>query len=160
MSKQKKVWLGIASVIPLVLMLAYLVLVVVNFATMDYDAYYEEDEPTWFWIVTFGFIGLSILSSWAMLAYYIVWLFRIEPADDSKKTLWIVLLLMLQGLALPIFWFLFIWREESLAPKPPPWAHWQQPYPPQQWQQPQPPPPQPYQGPPPPQGPPRPPPTS
>ena len=133
MSTQRKVWLGIASIVPLVLMLAYMVVLFLTFVTTDVD----EDEPTWMFVAMFVLIALSVLSAWAMLAYYIVWLFRIEPADDSKKTLWIVLLLMLQGLALPIFWFLFIWREESLAPKVPPWAYGQQPYPPpQQWQQP------------------------
>ena len=144
MSKQRKVWLGIASAVPLVLMAAYFVLLLLIFATTDVDS----DEPTGLWIASFVLIGLSVVGAWAMVAYYIVWLFRIEPADDGKKTLWIVLLLVLQSLALPIFWFLFIWREESLAPKVPPWAYRQ---PPPGWQQPPPGWPQqpPYQGPPP-----------
>jgi hypothetical protein len=131
-STQKKVWLGIASVAPLVLQAAYSVVLFVTLAATDFN----EDEPTWLWIAMFVVIALSVLGAWAMLAYYIVLLFRVEPADDSKRTLWIVLLLMLQGLALPVFWFLFIWREESLAPKVPPWVYWQPP--PGQWQQPPP----------------------
>jgi hypothetical protein len=125
-SRRTKILLGIGSIAPVILGGLY----TAGFIVLWAGDGFEGDEPPTLFFVLFGVIAVAVLESWAMIAYYVVWLVRQPYADDGKKTLWIVLLLIAGSFALPIFWFLYVWREESLAPAQPRWGQWQQPPPP------------------------------
>jgi hypothetical protein len=49
----------------------------------------------------------------ALLIFYIVYLFRTDRVASDKKALWAVVLLMGHVVAMPIFWFFYIWRSRS-----------------------------------------------
>ena len=128
MSRRKKVLLGIASVMPLVLMLVYFGAFGALWLTNGLDEG-SDVSPVLVALLAVSIV-ISVFGGWAMVLYYVVWLFRQPYADDSKRTLWTVLLLVVNAMALPVFWFLFIWREESLAPDQPQYAYWPPPPPP------------------------------
>jgi hypothetical protein len=42
--------------------------------------------------------------------------FRNDHVDKDKKVLWAVVLFMGNMIAMPIYWYLYIWREEKGSP--------------------------------------------
>jgi hypothetical protein len=130
-SRRQKRWLGVASVWPVVWMLVFLA----GFIALSWN---NNSDGT-AWGVTFAviFTGqvLTIVEIFVVVAYYVVWLMKQDHVPDERKTLWVVILLMGNALAVPIFWFLYVLKEKPLAPQPPAWVQGWQP-PPPGWQPP------------------------
>jgi hypothetical protein len=74
-----------------------------------------EDGKTWF-LVLFVLHVLCILWIWALLALYLVFLFKSETVPKDKTVLWAVVLFFGNVLAMPIFWYLYMWRATSKLP--------------------------------------------
>ncbi|MEA2474831.1 MAG: hypothetical protein QOE06_2746 [Thermoleophilaceae bacterium] len=132
-SNRQKALLGVASIWPAVwtaiFLAGFMLLSVVG-----------PENGTGFTVVFYGiFAGhvLTIIETFVVIAYYIVWMMKQDQVPDERKTLWVVILLMGNALALPIFWFVYVLRERPLAPppQPPVWMPAWQP-PPQGWQPP------------------------
>lgn len=68
-----------------------------------------------------GFIGLfvvhlfTILLIMALMAFYIVQVVRTDRLDQTMKILWTVLICMVAMGAMPVYWYLYIWREPATA---------------------------------------------
>ena len=54
---------------------------------------------------------LTMLIIAALTAFYIVNVFRNERVDKDKKVLWAVVLFMGSVMAMPVYWYLYIWKE-------------------------------------------------
>lgn len=54
--------------------------------------------------------GLVMLLMLGMLAFYIVFLFKTSAIKNDLKALWAVVLLFGGPVAMPIFWYLYIWQ--------------------------------------------------
>lgn len=52
----------------------------------------------------------TMLLIFGLIVSYIVYLFKTEYVSKDKKALWAVVLFMGNVLAMPIFWFLYVWR--------------------------------------------------
>ena len=52
----------------------------------------------------------TMLLIFVLIASYITYLFKTENVPKDKKALWAVVLFMGNMLAMPIFWFLYVWR--------------------------------------------------
>jgi hypothetical protein len=57
-------------------------------------------------------MGLIVI----LMASYIVYLFRTKCVATDKKALWAVVLFMGSFFAMPIFWFLYVWKPLSAEP--------------------------------------------
>ncbi len=59
---------------------------------------------------------LTMLWMVGLIACYLVYLFKTDRVAQDKKALWAVVLLLGNIGAMPVFWYLYIWREteESL----------------------------------------------
>src|SRR6185369_4576249 len=55
-------------------------------------------------------MGLSI--------FYIVDVFRNNRVDKDKKALWAVVIFLGNMIAMPIYWYLYIWKEAAVAGNP------------------------------------------
>ena len=51
----------------------------------------------------------------ALTIYYMVNVFRNDQVDKDKKVLWAVVLFMGNMIAMPIYWYLYIWKEPALS---------------------------------------------
>jgi hypothetical protein len=51
-----------------------------------------------------------IFAMWGLIASYIVYLFKTTHVPSDKKALWAVVLFLGNLLAMPIFWYLYVWR--------------------------------------------------
>jgi hypothetical protein len=51
-----------------------------------------------------------------LTVFYMVNVFRNDRVDKDKKVLWAVVIFMGNMIAMPIYWYLYIWREETELP--------------------------------------------
>jgi hypothetical protein len=63
-----------------------------------------------FWII-FPLHLLTMLEIFVLLAIYMVYLFRTSRVARDKKALWAVVLFLGNMVAMPVFWYLYIWKE-------------------------------------------------
>ena len=79
----------------------------------------EESGGTFPTLFPVGFIGLfvvhmfTILLIMALMAFYIVQVVRTDRLDQTGKILWTVLICMVAMGAMPVYWYLYIWREPA-----------------------------------------------
>jgi hypothetical protein len=66
----------------------------------------------WFFVLMALHFAM-ILVAWALIAFYIVFLFRTDRVPQDKKALWAVVLFMAGLIAMPIFFWLYIWPERD-----------------------------------------------
>ena len=63
---------------------------------------------------------LTMLLIFALAVFYIVNVFKNKRIENDKKALWAVVLFMGNMIAMPVYWYLFIWKDEATATAPPP----------------------------------------
>jgi len=54
---------------------------------------------------------LTIVEVWVLLVFYIIHVFKTDRVSQDKKALWAVVLFLGNMIAMPIYWYLYIWRE-------------------------------------------------
>ena len=116
MNKTAKILLGIATFLPFFLILtsiAYgiyqIILISISeepFMPLMFLSYIGYVIPFLFFYTLF-YLGLGI--------FYIVHLVQNPLLDTEKKCLWIVVLIILNGISMPLYWYVHIWK--SGAPK-------------------------------------------
>ncbi len=104
-----KVALGLLTLWPLVYSLFFVVAFLALFLSTDF-AIGSTLVSRRMIIVHLG----TILLSFALIAIYLVHLFRSGDANQNTRLIWVVLFLTGFGfLAMPIYWYLYIWRGTS-----------------------------------------------
>jgi hypothetical protein len=58
---------------------------------------------------------LTMVLILALTVFYIVDIFRNERVDKDKKVLWAVVIFMANAFAMPVYWYLYFWKQPSLA---------------------------------------------
>jgi hypothetical protein len=58
---------------------------------------------------------LTMIAIMALMVFYIVNVFRNDRVEKDKKALWAVVLFMGNMIAMPIYWYLYIWKAEAVA---------------------------------------------
>ena len=59
----------------------------------------------------------SILISFALIGFYIAHIFKSNKIDKDKKALWAVVIFLGNIMAMPVYWYLYIWKEEEQIAK-------------------------------------------
>jgi hypothetical protein len=116
MSKSKKLALAVATAWPLVYMVFFIVFFFSTFfaagiASQRTGAASSPTGPPLFLLVFFGLHLLTMLLVFGLIAYYIVHLFKTERIPSDKKALWGIVLFMGNIFAMPVYWYLYIWRD-------------------------------------------------
>jgi hypothetical protein len=116
MKKSTKILLAIATVFPFLYMIFFFVAV---FSMI----LFPPDDPSEggifpvLMMVLFPLHFFNILLIWGLTAYYIVNVFRNDRVDKDKKVLWAVIIFLGNMVAMPIYWYQYIWNEETELPK-------------------------------------------
>jgi hypothetical protein len=79
----------------------------------------EGSGPPMFFLIIFPLHLLTMLWIMALTVIYIVNVFKNDRVDKDKKALWAVVIFLGNMIAMPVYWYLYIWREPSLADVPP-----------------------------------------
>ena len=116
MQKPAKILLGVATIAPIVLMILMLVVVFTTFSSAPFGRRMNEDSFS----SLFGAIFVLQIVAWLLMVgltiFYIVNVFRNDRVEKDKKALWAVVLFLGNILAMPVYWYLYIWREPQALP--------------------------------------------
>ena len=52
----------------------------------------------------------AMLGIWVLIAAYIVYLFKTDHVPVEKRALWAVVLFLGNMVAMPFFWYFYVWR--------------------------------------------------
>jgi hypothetical protein len=118
MSKSGKILLGIATIWPILYMIFFFIFIFTAMTSSPSSVFDDSGSLGSMFAVIFP---LHILTSFLMMGltiYYIVNVFRNERVHQDKKTLWAVVLFLGNVIAMPIYWYLYIWGEEKPAGLP------------------------------------------
>ncbi len=78
----------------------------------------NDGPPIWFAVLMVLHLGTMAIGL-AVMAFYIVYLFKTDRVEEGRKALWAVVLFMGGPIAQPIFFWLYIWPERWPATEPP-----------------------------------------
>jgi hypothetical protein len=113
MSKPAKIILGMATLWPV--FYVFLFFGFVFFLIISRPSNEAEIGPAF--VILFILHGITMLWIFALLAIYIYNLFQNDRVDKDKKPLWAIVLFMGSIVAMPIYWYLYIWPGTDTQPQ-------------------------------------------
>jgi hypothetical protein len=113
--KKGVVTLGIATALPIAWMVIFLVgfFGLVLFAVAHSGAAAGSGPPLWF-LTAFLLHFCVMLLIFALTVFYIVDVFQSNRVSADKKALWAVVLFLGNIFAMPVYWYLYLWRPLSV----------------------------------------------
>lgn len=106
MSKTLKLLLGLVTLWPF----AYLILFFITiFSTFLFMGGQGNGPPPLIALI-FPLHLLTMLIVMALMVFYIVDVFRNNQVEKDKKVLWAVVLFMGNMIAMPVYWYIYIWK--------------------------------------------------
>jgi hypothetical protein len=115
MSNSKKVFLGVLTFLPLVLLLGYFIVFFKFFFTMMSNAadnpFHHDEMPVmlfanFFWM--FVLIGLSALVSLGIMIYYILHVNKNPRLESNQKIMWMLILIFVNSIGSIVYYFMEI----------------------------------------------------
>ena len=101
---------------------AYFIVYMMNMWGIDSDRDFQQQQAQFdlLFKVHLGAMALILF----LIATYVVYLFKTECVPKDKKALWAVVLFMGGVFAMPVFWFIHVWKplrsvksaEQSVQP--------------------------------------------
>jgi hypothetical protein len=117
MKKSTKILLGLATLWPFLYMILFIVFAFSSIFFMRGQGG-EESGPPFFFMVFFAIHLFTMLCIMALTIFYMVNVFRNDRVDKDKKVLWAVVIFMGNLIAMPIYWYLYIWKEAPAVSLP------------------------------------------
>lgn len=116
-SKPTAVFLLLATLVPL----AYVAFFIMTMFFAVLSETQGGPEPKLFKII-FVLHFICMFWLWALLAFYVAYVFKSPAVPKDQKVLWVVILVFFNMFAMPLFWYLYIWRQHESDVGPPPSA--------------------------------------
>ena len=110
MQKSTKLLLGAATLWPFVYMFLFFILV---FSMLFLGPGAERVMP-----FVFVLHMLTILLVLGLTVFYIVDIFKNERVEKDKKVLWAMVIFFGNMVAMPVYWYLYVWKEAAVAGPP------------------------------------------
>ena len=115
MKKSSKILLALATIWPFLYMILFMSVFVSSI-------FLRGDEPGLIWAIIIPLHILTMLWMIGLTIFYIVNVFRNDKVNKDMKVLWAAVLFMGSIIAMPIYWYLYIWRDvtsPSIRNEPP-----------------------------------------
>jgi hypothetical protein len=109
MKKRIRLLLGVASLWLPVYLLLFM-------GVAFYSMFTRGAEPPAIWAVIIPLHLLTMLLTIGLMIFYIVNVFRNDRVTKDMKVLWAVVLFMGAMIAMPVYWYLYIWRDVAYPP--------------------------------------------
>ncbi|HEX7334478.1 MAG TPA: hypothetical protein VF290_23455 [Pyrinomonadaceae bacterium] len=107
MKQLTKLLLGLLTLWPFAYVILFFVVILAEF----FMAGSGQPGPPPLIALIFPLHILTMLLIMALLVFYIVNVFRNNRVENDKKVLWAVVLFMGGMIAMPIYWYMYIWKE-------------------------------------------------
>jgi hypothetical protein len=117
MSRSSKIFIGILSFLPIVLLFTMLLMILRLFPTFiewgnNYEPAPQEVFSLFGPIFILGF-GMAILSI-GLLIFFIMHLLRHKSLDSTERIIWILVFLFAGIVGYPIYWYMRVWKDHVL----------------------------------------------
>jgi type II secretory pathway component PulF len=117
MSRSSKLFIGILSFLPIVLLVVMLFMILRLVPTFiewsnngdNYEPATQEVFSTFGPIFILGF-GMGILSI-GLLIFFIMHLIRNKMMDSTERIIWILVFLFAGIVGYPIYWYMRVWKD-------------------------------------------------
>lgn len=121
MSRQKAIVLAIFTVWPFLYMLFFMC-TIFGLMMSGFGGSSDSSGPPAILLVLFPLHFLTMLEIIVLMVFYIVDVFKTDRVPQDKKALWAVVLFLGNIIAMPVYWYLYIWKPigpgiDSHAPR-------------------------------------------
>ena len=110
MSSGKKITLAVFTAWPFLYMIFFMC-TISGMMMSGFSGGEHSSGPPAIMMIIFPLHFLTMLELFALLVIYIVHLFNTHRVPQDKKALWAVVLFLGNMIAMPIYWYLYIWKE-------------------------------------------------
>ena len=114
MSRSSKLFIGILSFLPIVLLFVLLFMILRLLPTfIEWDNNYEPAPQEVFSLFGPIFIlgmGMGLLSI-GLLVFFIMHLLRHKAMDSTERIIWILVFLFAGIVGYPIYWYMRVWKD-------------------------------------------------
>ncbi len=107
----KKILLGILTIYPIVYTMFFFIIIFSSFFNM-FNNYNGGMLFLVFPVILIMHL-LTIIDIMGLTIYYILHAVKNESLEQDMRIVWIVLILLGNMIAMPIYWYLNIWREDN-----------------------------------------------
>ena len=112
MSKSAKIFLGIASFLPIASVILYLVFFVSSFIQFipEFENHADEPPPGFirYILLIAIFAIVMILVNLALMIYFIIHALNNPQVSSDERVIWILLFILVSIVAFPIYWIIRI----------------------------------------------------
>lgn len=119
MTRSKKIFLGVLSVIPILLTIALLIYLFTGFIPqmISMDQQYGNDVPPMVAIShVFGFVLFAVILSLfhlGLLIYFIIHAINNKRVKSDERIIWILLFIFVHTISFIVYWAMRIWPDEK-----------------------------------------------
>jgi hypothetical protein len=110
MSKAKAVVLGACTLWPIAYMFIFMSVIFSQVFRMEAAVQHSEGIPLVFKII-FPLHFLTMIWITALIVIYIRHIFKSDAIAADKKALWAVVIFLGNMAAMPVYWYLYIWKR-------------------------------------------------
>jgi hypothetical protein len=118
-TRKKAILLGLATIWPVIYMFLYMGFVVgLIFYTHQLG---KQDLPLKIILLFIPVVFLhiiTIVTVFSLLAYYVIYLFNSGTVPENHHLLWALVLILCNIFSMPVFWYLYVWRNVNSMDKP------------------------------------------
>ena len=116
MSRGSKIFVGLVSLLPMILLIVLLVMflnmfpVFFSWENTEPDAYtvFETIKPIFILGLLMTFVSLGLL------VFFIIHLVGNKKMDTTERVIWILVFLIAGIVGYPLYWYMRVWRDESI----------------------------------------------
>lgn len=114
LNKPSKIVLGILTFLPLIFGVGSFIMGIYQILSLIIS----EDPAMPLMFISFlshvfPYLFFFFLIYLALGIFYLVHIIQNESMDGEKQFLWVVVLIILNGIAMPVYWYLHVWKEQN-----------------------------------------------
>ncbi|MCA9392374.1 hypothetical protein KC614_04215 [candidate division WWE3 bacterium] len=110
MSKGKKIFLGVLAIWPVFYLFVGVPFLLTQLATAFGDGVATIPDSTFAYFIVIHIVTVVLI--FAQIIYYIVKAANNDAIEHNKKIAWYIGIFMGNIFAIPIYWYLHIWKED------------------------------------------------
>lgn len=111
MSKGKAITLGIFTIWPFLYMIIFMSSIF-GMMMLGFAGNTPSSEPPFIMMVILPLHFFTMFEIFVLIVIYIINVFKTERVPQDKKALWAVVLFLGNLISMPIYWYLYIWKQE------------------------------------------------
>jgi len=112
MGKSKKIWLGVLTFLPIIFVFVYIFFAVFIVVLAEQEG--GGDVPPAFFVsffLMFASIIIAVVLYLGIMIYYLMHASKDKSLDQNNRLVWILLLVLLNGLGNIVYWVVRIWNN-------------------------------------------------